>query len=201
MSAFSNIYKAMMTIIIVIGIVICAILAIVFVRSNKNSSPKSAAQHSAEYIERMADAKLRAEQIGDKEAVQAILEDRYDELVQQRALKKRASTMPTKRECAVVAVAHGFNISGINYRKNIAKYVGTFEGYLTPEPTNQFDKNAIAIFHNDGHHLGYIPADSTDDIRYLGMKFPIMIYGEIGCDYDGSHRYFHGTVYIKNIRI
>lgn len=191
----------MIVAIVVIGITVCAILLAVLIGAHKNSSSASAPRHSVEYQERMAFAKQRAEQIGDTEALQAIAEDRYDELVQQRARKKQATTMPTKQECAVVAAAHGFNIAGINYRKNIARYLGDFEGYLVPEPSNQFDKNAIAIFHNDGHHLGYIPADSTDNVRYLRLKFPIAIHGEISGDYDGSHRYFHGTVYIKDIRI
>ena len=80
-----------------------------------------------------------------------------------------------------------FNIAGINYRKGIKNYVGTFEGRLIPEPNNEYDPYAIRVEHSDGHHLGYIPSDETDYLRNLvDNKFPVICKGEITeeTDYD-----------------
>ncbi len=72
-----------------------------------------------------------------------------------------------------------YDIAGINFRRGISDYVGDFTGYLKPQPTNRHDPKAIAIYANDGHHLGYIPAYDTDDIRALGRPFPIPISGQL----------------------
>lgn len=93
-----------------------------------------------------------------------------------------------------------FNIAGINYRKGIKNYVGTFEGRLIPEPNNEYDPNAIRVEHSDGHHLGYIPSDETDYLRNLvDNKFPVACKGEITeeTDYDEKRMYFQGIVYIE----
>lgn len=37
--------------------------------------------------------------------------------------------------------------------------------YLKPEPTNQADPNAIAIYLKDGSHIGYVPKEDTGAIR------------------------------------
>lgn len=93
-----------------------------------------------------------------------------------------------------------FNIAGINYRKGIKNYVGTFEGKLIPEPNNEYDSNAIRIEHSDGHHLGYIPSDETDFLRNLvNNNFPVFCKGEITEeeDYDEKRKYFKGIVFIE----
>ena len=92
-----------------------------------------------------------------------------------------------------------FNIAGINYRKRVKDYVGKFKGYIQPEPTNQYDPNAIAVYAEDGHHLGYIPEAETYEVRELGLSFPIKAYCEIEeeYDYDESRRFFIGHVFIE----
>ena len=93
-----------------------------------------------------------------------------------------------------------FNIAGINYRKGIKNYVGTFEGRLIPEPNNEYDPYAIRVEHSDGHHLGYIPSDETDYLRNLvDNKFPVTCKGEITeeTDYDENRKYFQGIVYVE----
>jgi len=93
-----------------------------------------------------------------------------------------------------------FSIAGINYRQNIKDYVGTFEGILVPEPTNEYDPNAIRVEHSDGHHLGYIPSDETDYLRKLvNNNFPVSCSGEIKEkeDKDEKRRYFQGIIYVK----
>lgn len=91
-----------------------------------------------------------------------------------------------------------FHIAGINFRKNVKDYVGKFTGYIQSEPTNAYDPYAIAVYADDGHHLGYIPADDTYEVRDLGLYFPIAVWGEIEeCyDYERSRDYFKGLVYI-----
>jgi hypothetical protein len=91
-----------------------------------------------------------------------------------------------------------YNIAGINYRENIAAYIGDFEGYLKPDPDNEHDPNAISVHAEDGHHLGFIPAACTDYIRALGKPFPIAVTGTIDQEHDDieDRYYFVGTVYL-----
>lgn len=58
-----------------------------------------------------------------------------------------------------------FNIAGISHRDNIDDYLGEFKGALKAEPTNAYDPNAIKVLAPDGHHVGYVPKDMTDEIR------------------------------------
>ena len=58
-----------------------------------------------------------------------------------------------------------FNIAGISHRDNIDDYLGEFKGTLEAEPTNAYDANAIKVLAADGHHVGYVPADMTSEIR------------------------------------
>ena len=57
-----------------------------------------------------------------------------------------------------------FNIAGITHRDNIDHYIGEFVGTLEPEPTNEYDHNAIKILAPDGNHVGYVPKDITSQI-------------------------------------
>ena len=58
-------------------------------------------------------------------------------------------------------------IAGINFRRGIKDLAGVyFDAILVAEPKNKYDPNAIKIVHStDGRHLGYIPADETDEVR------------------------------------
>jgi hypothetical protein len=58
-----------------------------------------------------------------------------------------------------------FNIAGMSHRDNIDNYLGEFKGTLEAEPTNAYDPNAIKVLAPDGHHLGYVPANMTSEIR------------------------------------
>ena len=93
-----------------------------------------------------------------------------------------------------------FSIAGINHRKGIAAYVGDLDCALVPEPTNEFDPNAIKVVAEDGHHLGYIPTDMTDRVRWLTAKeFPYRCEGYIKqcVDEDDGHTFFVGTVWVR----
>ena len=58
-----------------------------------------------------------------------------------------------------------FNIAGMSHRDNIDDYLGECVGTLEPEPTNEYDPNAIRVLAADGHHVGYVPSDMTSEIR------------------------------------
>ena len=70
-----------------------------------------------------------------------------------------------------------FTLAGMTYRKNIENYIGEFKGTLVAEPTNPFDVNAIKVLAQDGHHVGYVPKDMTDEIRRnVQLPFPCFCF-------------------------
>lgn len=146
---------------------------------------------NANYLMSLMEVKRQAEERGDEDTVNAVLNMTYN------------GTMPKRKPDGTYTSIYNpvwdYNISGINYRNGIKKYVGEFFGYLQPEPTNEYDPEAIAIYHSDGHHLGYIPQNCTQDIHALDLPFPIAIFGEIeeGYDYEENRNYFKGTVYLE----
>ena len=137
-------------------------------------------------------ARKRAVESGDTEAVQAIDNGTYKELLEQRASKRQATAPDDIEYCT-------FDIAGINYRKGVADYVGQSTGYLKPQPSNRHDPNAIAIYADDNHHLGYIREYETDDVRALRLRFPIpvSVFIEECYDDDENRRFFVGQVTIK----
>lgn len=70
-----------------------------------------------------------------------------------------------------------FNIAGLTHRKNIDNYLGECAGALEAEPTNEYDQNAIKVLAADGHHVGYVPMDLTQDVRdFTTLPCPCYIY-------------------------
>jgi hypothetical protein len=78
-----------------------------------------------------------------------------------------------------------FSIAGISHRDNIENYIGEFVGLLQAEPTNAYDSNAIKVVAHDGHHVGYVPADMTAEIR-KEATLPCPCFCYIGCN-DGTY--------------
>lgn len=67
------------------------------------------------------------------------------------------------------------SIAGINFRKGIKDLAGLyFDAILVADPKNKFDAKAIKIVHaGDGRHLGFIPAEETDDVRaFVNNQLP-----------------------------
>ena len=92
------------------------------------------------------------------------------------------------------------SIAGINHRSNIVRYKGRNMIALVPEPTNEFDPDAIKVVAEDGHHLGYIQRDQTQMVRsWARDKFPFYCVGMIleHDDEEDGHRFFTGYLYIK----
>jgi hypothetical protein len=74
-----------------------------------------------------------------------------------------------------------FNIAGMYHRDNIDDCLGEFKGTLEAEPMNAYDPNAIKVLAPDGHHLGYVPADMTSEIRNEAT-LPCPCFCYIGCN-------------------
>ena len=74
-----------------------------------------------------------------------------------------------------------FNIASMSHRDNIDNYLGEFKGTLEAEPTNIYDPNAIKVLAPDGHHLGYVPANMTSEIRNEAT-LPCSCFCYIGCN-------------------
>ena len=75
-----------------------------------------------------------------------------------------------------------FNIAGMSHHENIDDYLGEFKGTLESEPTNPYDPNAIKVLAPDGHHVGYVPKDMTDEIR-KEATLPCLCFCYIGENY------------------
>ena len=91
------------------------------------------------------------------------------------------------------------NVAGMSFRQGMGRYKGFIDAALVPEPSNEFDPNAIKIVAIDRHHLGYIPADQTDFVRSLtGESFPYRCKCEVIEGYnDDDEKTYHGFVYIR----
>ena len=166
-------------------------------RSEPVAQPVEQTKTDEELIEDMQkmmlimEVKRQAEERGDTDTVNAVLAMTY------------TGAMPMQKPDGSYTCIYNplwdFNLAGVNYRKNMRDYVGVFEGYIQPEPDNEYDPYAIAVYHTDGHHLGYIPHDYTDDIRELKLPFPIAVFGKIEECYDREQKrnYFKGVVYLE----
>jgi hypothetical protein len=78
-----------------------------------------------------------------------------------------------------------FNIAGLTHRDNIDKYLGESVGILMAEPDNPYDPNAIKVLASDGHHVGYVPKDMTDEVRQEST-IPCPCWFYIGCN-EGTY--------------
>ena len=177
----------MIELLVFIGVVILVVVAIKLGKQDIAPSDRLSGLPDG-----MKMARQRAIESGDTEAVQAIDNGTYKELLEQRASKRQASAPDGIEYCT-------FDIAGINYRKGISGYVGQSTGYLKPQPTNRHDPNAIAIYADNDHHLGYIREYETDNVRALRLRFPIPVSVYIEECYDGDEhrRFFVGQVTIK----
>ena len=147
---------------------------------------------NARLLMQKAEALTQANIVGDKTIADAIKSDTYSgPLPERRADGGWLSIFDNLRI---------LSIAGINHRKNIDLYTGRVECALVPEPTNEFDPDAIKIVAEDSHHLGYIASGQTDFVRSLtANEFPyrcIAFIEEHEDEVDG-HRFFVGHVYIK----
>ena len=159
------------------------VLIVILVKAFR-SKPDDTQRSSGSLPAGLVMARQRAEQQGDTEAVQAIDSGTYKELLDQRAAARESKIAPGIE-------IYQYSIAGINYRKGIAAYLGRSTGYIKPEPTNRHDPNAIAVYSDDDHHLGYIPATDTYEVHSLRLRFPIPVSVDIEECYDDDDRLFY----------
>ncbi len=72
-----------------------------------------------------------------------------------------------------------FPIVGIMHGQHVSEHLGETVATLKPEPTNPYDPQAIAIITREGHRLGYVPRDTTANIRSF-TTLPCTCYCYIG---------------------
>lgn len=171
---------------ILISIAVVVILTVVFRKRNAASSAKPSLPDGIRMV------RQRAVESSDTEAVQAIDNGTYKELLDKRAAKREAVVAPD------IDILQ-YSIAGINFRKGIRDYVGHSECYIKPQPSNRYDPNAIAVYSEDGHHLGYIPATDTYEVHDLHLRFPAQAAIDIEECYDDyeSRTFYVGTVTLK----
>ena len=96
------------------------------------------------------------------------------------------------------------SIAGINHRQGIVRYKGRNMAALVPEPSNEFDPNAIKVVAEDGHHLGYIHRDQTDMVRsWAHNHFPHYCVAMVleHDDEDDGHRFYTGYIYFIKTKL
>lgn len=193
---------------LIIGLIIMAVILItIFHMSSKNDNKtyeqiqREAAGIVPEQIdwtaqvERVAlrvETMIQAEMVGDEATHQAVINETYQ------------GPWPEKRSGGGYLSLYDnlriLKIAGINHCRNIKGYTGRIESALVPEPTNEYDPNAIKVVAEDGHHLGYIQMNQTDIVRsWTRELFPYYCRSfitEHTDDIDG-HIFFTGFVYIK----
>ena len=99
-------------------------------------------------------------------------------------------------------------VAGINYHKAAARqYAGiTFPATIVADPKNEYNENAIKVIHSESKkHLGFIPADETEDVRqFLDGHLPhsnCRVHIDEGEDIDDetgrTRTYFTAQIAIK----
>lgn len=137
----------------------------------------------------------QARLVGDKETENAVLDMEYTGVLPEEVGGRLTSVYPDKLLI--------LGIAGINYAGDLENYVGKFEGVLVPEPENEFDPDAIKVLCADRKHLGYIPKESTRQVReFIGKEgngWKHIITGVIKkCqdDEECDRTFYSGTIYI-----
>ena len=186
-------------------IIFAVIVAMVAVVSNKENDEEQAQQESkksdedvlanANRLLALTEAATQAKESGHDDVYQAIMANTYDgQLPERRADGGWTSIFDDLRI---------LSIAGINHRQNIVRYKGRNTVALVPEPSNEFDPDAIKVVAEDGHHLGYIHRDQTDMVRsWARDKFPFYCVSMIQEHEDeiDEHHFYTGYIYFKKTK-
>ena len=182
-----------MEILCLIFIIVLVILFVKVYKSANSEQTYTQLPNPARELDKalLAEVKRQAEEHNDQDTILSVLNNTYN--------GPMPELKPDGSYTSIYVTYLRYKIAGINHRKRIRDYVGKCKGYIQPEPTNKYDPNAIAIYAEDGHHLGYIPQAETQEVRDIGLPFPINVYCEIeeDSDYDDSRRFFVGHILIE----
>lgn len=90
-----------------------------------------------------------------------------------------------------------FGIAGITHHSEVAMmHKGETCGFLSAEPDNPYDSNAIRIMTPDWQCVGYVPKDRTDEIReHTKLPCPCLFY--IGAREENGDQIFYTDAYIR----
>lgn len=127
--------------------------------------------------------------VGDEDTYKAIKEKNYEGQLPEK-LDNGSWTSPYPQLLTLP-------IAGINYRSGIKNCLGPAKARLIADPKNEYDPNAIKVVHESGTHIGFIPADRTDDIRELLPCYAMCEIDECEDDLD-HHHYFRGWLYLNS---
>ena len=183
---------------LIIFIVIVAMVVVVVNHENEPEQQQQPVKTTEELLNeaRVGIAKIeaatQAKESGHVDVYQAIMANTYD------------GPLPERRSdggwTSVFDDLRILSIAGINHRQNIVRYKGRNTVALVPEPSNEFDPDAIKVIAEDGHHLGYIHRDQTDMVRsWAHDKFPFYCVAMIQEHDDeiDEHHFYTGYLYIK----
>jgi len=159
------------------------------------------AESDDEVLARAHRLALRAEQLAEAYRQARIVHD--DDAVARLDAGNYDGPLPEQRgDGGWLSVYDGLRIlpiAGINHRKGIGAYTGKCECALVPEPTNEFDPEAIKIVAEDGHHLGYVAQHHTQMVRsWASHRFPCYataIINQHADELDG-HTFYTGFIYV-----
>ena len=147
---------------------------------------------NAQRLLALTEAAMQAKESGHDDVYQAVMANTYD------------GPLPERRSdgawTSIFDDMRILSIAGINHRKNINLYKGRNTVALVPEPSNEFDPNAIKVIAEDGHHLGYIHQHQTDMVRsWARDQFPFYCVAMIKEHEDemDKHHFYTGYLYIK----
>ena len=186
---------------LIIFIVIVAMVVVVVNHENEpeqqQQEPKKSDEDvlaNANRLLALTEAATQAKESGHDDVYQAIMANTYD------------GPLPERRSdggwTSIFDDLRILSIAGINHRQNIVRYKGRNTVALVPEPSNEFDPDAIKVIAEDGHHLGYIHRDQTDMVRsWARDKFPFYCVAMI-TEHDDEideHHFYTGYLYIKKI--
>jgi Na+-transporting methylmalonyl-CoA/oxaloacetate decarboxylase gamma subunit len=184
---------------LIIFAVIVAMVAVVVKKENDEEQAQQEPEKTdedvlanANRLLALTEAATQAKESGHDDVYQAIMANTYDgPLPERRADGGWTSIFDDLRI---------LSIAGINHRQNIVRYKGRNTIALVPEPSNEFDPDAIKVVAEDGHHMGYIHRDHTDMVRsWAHDKFPFYCVAMIQEHEDeiDEHHFYTGYLYIK----
>ena len=90
-----------------------------------------------------------------------------------------------------------FSISGINFRGLTEDDLGDFDGTIRCEYDNERDPYALAVYTDQGKHVGYIPGGNKDLFRRIDARGGrALCEGWIEQGEEDNRTFFYGRVKI-----
>lgn len=127
--------------------------------------------------------------LGDDATYNAVIDNKYEGAIPEKQ-DNGSWTSPYQQLLSLP-------IAGINYRSGVKNCTRPSKARLVPDPKNEYDPDAIKVIHESGTHVGYVPADRTEDIRHLIPCYALCDITEEEDELDPHRHYFRGWIYIN----